>query len=53
MRLLRIDSGFGASDIALECSHLRRVQGEPQSELALAQRILRFFQVGHVDNSAD
>ena len=51
--LLRIDDGFAAGNVGLECPHLRCLQGEPQSELALAQRSLRFFQVRDVDDSAD
>ena len=53
MGLLRVDDGFGAGNVGLECAHLRRLQSEPQSQLALAQRGLRFFQVRDVDDRAD
>ena len=51
--LLRVDDGFGAGNVGLECAHLRRLQSEPQSQLALAERGLRFFQVRDVDDRAD
>ena len=53
MGLLGVDDGFGAGNVGLECAHLRRLQGEPQSQLALAERGLRFFQVRDVDDRAD
>ena len=51
--LLRIDDGLAAGSVSLECPHLRRLQGEPQSQLALAERGLRFLEVGDVDDGAD
>ena len=38
--LLCIDDGFLAADCDLKCPHLRCLQSEPQSQLALAKRIL-------------
>ena len=53
MGLLGIDDGFASSGIGLERPHLRCLQGEPTSELALMQRGLRLFQVRDVDDGAD
>ena len=53
MGLLRIDDGLAAGNIGLERAHLRCLQGEPQSQLALAQRCLGFFQVGDIDDGTD
>ena len=36
-----------------KCPHLRCLQGEPQPELALAQRRLRFFQVRDIHDRTD
>ena len=50
---LFVDLGFVGGNVGLERSHLGRIQGKPQTQLAFAERRFGFLQVGDIDDRAD
>ena len=50
---LLVDAGFVGCDVGLEGAHFRRIQGEPQTQLALAACRLDFLQLRNINDGAD